>query len=174
MIYTALDICSLRPIKCDSFAQIMFSSNSQGSSSLNRERPVAMEEFVHVSHTSNHTNCFMMEFTVNPWGKGWPIAGGGWGVGTAPKSCVQNASLRPVCTWRGMLSLSLLTHAHTHTNLSRQTEWSRSMPWNILSQFMCQCCGNTGAGGGPPLSWKHQFLISSPHTSELEPLSSAS
>lgn len=125
MIYTALDICSLRPIKCDSFAQIMFSSNSQGSSSLNWERLVAMEEFFHVSHTSNHTNCFVMEFTVNPWGKGWPIAGGGWGVGTAPKSCVQNASLRPVCTWRGMLSLSLphtRTHTHTQTSPDRQSE----------------------------------------------------
>lgn len=29
-----------------------------------------------------------------------------------------------------------------------------------------------GAGGGPPLSWKHQFLILSPYTNEFKPLSS--
>lgn len=64
MIYTALDNSSLSPINCDGFTQIVFSSNSQDSSSMKRDGPVATAEFFHVNHTSSHTNCFGMEFTV--------------------------------------------------------------------------------------------------------------
>lgn len=53
------------------------------------------------------------------------------------------------------------THTCKHTSPGKESE-ARSMSGNIVSQFVCECHECTGAGGGPPLSWKHQFLIVGP------------